>query len=142
MPGYERPAWLSHRSGWRSCIPWYAANETYLAAELAVLDQLADQVPTTDRWVTLGAFFDHVTAAVREVGQTDRTGRPLQIALTCGRLEENFANNDAMASVLADQGHLVVFAPVADLHNYTAWRDALHPTLTHLLRTVWSPLAE
>jgi len=41
---------------------WYAANETYLAAELAVLDQLAD------RWVTLGAFFDHVTAAVREVG--------------------------------------------------------------------------
>jgi len=47
-----------------------------------------------------------------------------------------------MASVLADQGHLVVFAPVADLHNYRAWRDALHPTLTHLLRTVWSALAE
>ena len=87
-------------------------------------------------------FFDRVTEAVREVEQTDHTDRPLQIALTCGRLEENFANNDAMASALADQGHLVVFAPVADLHNYTAWRDALHPTLTDLLRTVWSPLAE
>ncbi len=163
--------------------PWYAANEEYLKAELDVLDQLVDQVPTTDRWVTLGAslggltslllacaggdrfggvvaqsgsfftsdldpqessypFFDRVIEAVREVERTDHADRPLQIALTCGRIEENFANNDAMASALADQGHLVVFVPVADLHNYTAWRDALHPTLTDLLRTVWSPLAE
>ena len=162
---------------------WYSANETYLAAELAVLDQLVEQVPTTDRWVTLGAslggltslllagaggdrfggvmaqsgsfftsdldpqessypYFDRVTGAVREVEQKGHTDRPLQIALTCGRLEENFANNDAMASALDDQGHLVAFAPVADLHNYTAWRDALHPNLTDLLRAVWSPLAE
>ena len=163
--------------------PWYAANEDYVTAELAVLDRLVEQVPTSDRWVTLGAslggltslllafaggnrfggvvaqsgsfftsdldpqessypFFDRVIDAVRDVEQTEHADRPLQVALTCGRLEENFANNDAMASALADQGHLVVFVPVADLHNYTAWRDALHPALTDLLRTVWSPLAE
>ncbi len=82
-------------------------------------------------------FFARVVEAVRRVEQADPVDRPLQLALTCGRLEENFPNNDAMASALADQGHLVAFVPVQDLHNYTAWRDALHPTLTNLLQTVW-----
>jgi enterochelin esterase-like enzyme len=82
-------------------------------------------------------YFDRVVEAVREVEQSTTTDRPLQVAITCGRLEENFANNDAMASALADQGHLVTFVPVPDLHNYTAWRDALDPALTDLLRTVW-----
>ena len=49
-------------------------------------------------------FFDRVTAAVREVEQPDHTDRPLQIAMTCGRLEENFANNDAMASPWLTRG--------------------------------------
>lgn len=158
---------------------WYAANDAYLAAELAALDELVSAVPTVDRWVTLGAslggltslllaltggerfggvmaqsgsffisdldpqessypFFDRVISAVTEVEQTSQADHPLQVALTCGRLEENFTNNDAMASALADQGHLVSFVSVADLHNYTAWRDALDPSLTYLLRAVWS----
>ena len=153
---------------------WYAANETYLAAELdrpgpagrpgahggplgharceprrltclllacagggrfgGVMAQSGSFfTPDLDPQESSYPFFDRVTEAVREVEQTAHTDRPLQVALTCGRLEENFANNDAMASALADQGHLVTFAPVADLHNYTGWRDALHPSLTRPL---------
>ncbi len=159
--------------------PWYAANPDYVQAELDALDHVVASVPTTDRWVALGAslggltsllvalsgadrfggvmaqsgsffssdldpqessypYFARVVDAVSRLEQVEHVDRPLQVALTCGRLEENFANNDAMASALADHGHLVVFAPVQDLHNYTAWRDALDPTLTDLLQTVWS----
>jgi enterochelin esterase family protein len=52
-------------------------------------------------------------------------------------MEENFANNQAMAASLTSQGHDVRFRAVADLHNYTAWRDSLDPTVTKLLRSVW-----
>jgi enterochelin esterase-like enzyme len=47
------------------------------------------------------------------------------------------ANNRDMAAALRRAGHTVELTEVADLHNYTAWRDALDPGLTHVLRTVW-----
>ncbi len=159
---------------------WYAANEEYVAAELAALDDLVTSVATTEGWIALGAslggltsllaalgggdrfagllaqsgsfftrdldaqestypYFDRVVAAVEAVQQAPRTERPFHISMTCGRLEENFANNDAMAAALAEQGHLVSFVPVHDLHNYTAWRDSLDPSLSDLLRAAWSP---
>jgi hypothetical protein len=43
-----------------------------------------------------------------------------------------------MARALAAQGHRVALHEGADLHNFTAWRDVLHPHLTALLREVWS----
>lgn len=160
--------------------PWYSANEEYVAAELAALDDLVTTVATTDGWIALGAslggltsllaalaggdrfaglmaqsgsfftpdldaqestypYFDRVVSAVSAIQRVPRTDRPLHISMTCGRLEENFANNDAMAAALADQGHLVSFEPVSDLHNYTAWRDSLDPSLSDLLRAAWSP---
>ncbi len=160
--------------------PWYSANEDYVAAELAALDDLVATVTTIDGWVAFGAslggvtsllaafagderftglmaqsgsfftpdldaqestypYFARVVAAVAAVQRLPRTERPLHISLTCGRLEENFANNDAMAAALAEQGHLVSFTPVQDLHNYTAWRDSLDPWLSELLRATWSP---
>ena len=81
--------------------------------------------------------FERVTAAVAVITTAGPAEPPLRIALTCGRNEENFGNNDAMAAALADAGHLVTFTAVDDLHNYTAWRDSLHPALTELLRSVW-----
>ena len=81
-------------------------------------------------------YFDRVVAAVDEIrAMTPSVGRG--IAMTCGRMEENFANNEQMASVFEQQGHGVVFTPVDDLHNYTGWRDSLDPALTDLLRYVW-----
>jgi enterochelin esterase family protein len=58
---------------------------------------------------------------------------PVPAALTCGAVEENLANNRAMAGVLRGLGYQAHLAEVADAHNFTAWRDALHPHLTDLL---------
>ena len=82
-------------------------------------------------------FFERVTSAVRAVVEASARSRPLAVAMTCGAMEENFANNQAMAASLTSQGHDVRFRAVADLHNYTAWRDSLDPTVTKLLRSVW-----
>ena len=46
-------------------------------------------------------------------------------------------NNRLMASALAAQGHPVTLREVPDMHNYTAWRDALDPYLTELAERVW-----
>jgi enterochelin esterase family protein len=52
--------------------------------------------------------------------------------LTCGAAEENIHNNRVMAETLEAPLH-----ELADTHNYTAWRDALHPHLTRLLAGAW-----
>ncbi len=77
---------------------------------------------------------------VRFIGRVHRgqsPSRPVPTVLTCGLVEENLANNRAMAETLAAQGYPVTMAEVPDAHNYTAWRDAFDPHLTRLLREVW-----
>jgi enterochelin esterase-like enzyme len=63
---------------------------------------------------------------------------PVPVTLTCGGLEENLANNRQMAEILRGQGYGVELAELADVHNYTAWRDAFDPHLTDLLRRTWA----
>ena len=58
--------------------------------------------------------------------------------MTCGAEEENIHNNRLMARALAAQGYDVALPEVADLHNYTGWRDAFDPHLTRLLQRLWS----
>ena len=58
--------------------------------------------------------------------------------MTCGAEEENIHNNRTMSSSLAAQGYPVRLHEVADLHNYTSWRDAFDPHLTHLLARAWA----
>lgn len=82
-------------------------------------------------------WFPRIVDQVRAVLDTRHTDHPLVVGLTCGALEENAANNRAMAAALARAGHHVRHAEVADLHNYVAWRDALDPHLTHVLRDCW-----
>jgi enterochelin esterase-like enzyme len=53
--------------------------------------------------------------------------------LTCGTVEENLANNRAMADHLRRLGYPVDLVVVRDAHNYTAWRDALDPWLPGLV---------
>lgn len=91
--------------------------------------------------------FDRVCAAVAAVMDADAgpgpqgpipaRPEPLRVALTCGALEENAPNNRAMAGALRRAGHRVTLREGRDLHSYTAWRDALHPSLTCLLRDCW-----
>ncbi len=59
--------------------------------------------------------------------------RPVPVVLTCGTAEENLANNRRMAETLRRLGHPVCMVEVRDAHNYTAWRDALHPQLAGLV---------
>ncbi|OJF13157.1 alpha/beta hydrolase [Couchioplanes caeruleus] len=72
----------------------------------------------------------------RVVRAADGPGVP--VALTCGTVEENLANNRDMARALRDHGYAVTFAQVPDAHNWTAWRDALDPHLTALLQKVFN----
>ena len=78
--------------------------------------------------------FAAVTAFV--AGFAARPTRPVPATFTCGAVEENLANNHAMAGTLRELGYSVTFVEVADAHNFTAWRDALHPQLADLLSDV------
>jgi len=64
---------------------------------------------------------------------------PVPVVITCGAAEENLGNNRQMAGALLAQGYPARMIEVPDAHNFVAWRDALDPALTDLLRTVWSP---
>jgi enterochelin esterase family protein len=92
--------------------------------------------PEADAHERRFARFGPVTRFVREVAQAVTGAHPLPVAMTCGVIEENMANNQAMAAALRRQGYPVEFAEVRDVHNYTAWRDAFDPHLAELLRTV------
>jgi enterochelin esterase family protein len=83
--------------------------------------------------------FQRYLRLVRFVGRVVRAnaGTPIPVAITCGRAEENRHNNREMAHALRRQGYPVTLAEVPDAHNFTAWRDALDPHLTDLLRRVW-----
>jgi enterochelin esterase-like enzyme len=84
--------------------------------------------------------FPRYRRIVRFVGGVLRTRshpEPFPVTMTCGAEEENVHNNRRMAAALVAQGYVGRLHEVPDLHNYTNWRDALHPYLTDLLRTVW-----
>jgi enterochelin esterase-like enzyme len=77
--------------------------------------------------------FAEVTAFVAEVAAADGDPAPVPTVLSCGTVEENRANNGALAGQLRRLGYPVTFVDVRDAHNYTAWRDALHPHLSRLV---------
>jgi enterochelin esterase-like enzyme len=63
---------------------------------------------------------------------------PITVRLTCGTVEENLANNRAMAAALAGQGHAVTLGRIRDGHNWVSWRDAFDLHLGPLLEGLWS----
>jgi enterochelin esterase family protein len=77
-----------------------------------------------------------VTAFVSSVQDAESDEHPVPAVLTCGVPEENLANNAAMTEMLRRLGYPAELVEVRDAHNYTAWRDALDPHLTDLVRTV------
>jgi enterochelin esterase-like enzyme len=80
--------------------------------------------------------FSAVTRFVAEVEQATGDTHPVPTLITCGVPEENLANNRQLAAALVRLGYPVDFREVRDAHNYTAWRDALHPAGTKLLTSV------
>ena len=80
--------------------------------------------------------FAAVTEFVASVHAAEVAARPVPVALTCGTVEENLANNELMAASLQRLGYRAQLHAVRDAHNYTAWRDALDPHLTGLVSEV------
>jgi enterochelin esterase-like enzyme len=90
--------------------------------------------PSLDGQEARFPYFDRIVGCTARVHRARRAAHPVPTVLTCGRAEENLANNRAMARALARQGYPVALFEVPDAHNFTGWRDALHPYLTDLLR--------
>ncbi len=63
---------------------------------------------------------------------------PVPTKLTCGTAEENLDNNVALADALRQRGWPTRTAWNRDAHNWTGWRDALHPHLADLLLKAWT----
>lgn len=82
-------------------------------------------------------YFLRISHRVQQVLDARHADHPLRVGMTCGAMEENAPNNRDMAAALRRAGHDVRHVEVRDLHNYTAWRDGLDPTLTDVLRDVW-----
>lgn len=74
---------------------------------------------------------------VANVHAASMLAEPVPTVLTAGVIERNLANIRRMAGTLAARGYEVDLHEVPDGHNYTAWRDSLHPHLTTLLASVW-----
>jgi enterochelin esterase-like enzyme len=85
------------------------------------------------------SWFRRYLRIVRFTGRVlaDPHGRPVPTVLTCGRVEENLANNRDMTRALWRQGYPAALYEIPDAHNYTGWRDAFDPYLTDLLQRVW-----
>ncbi len=75
-----------------------------------------------------------MTAFVAGVHAGRLPGRPVPVVLTCGAIEENVRNNRSMTCVLREHGYHATLHEVADVHNYTAWRDCFDPYLSGLLQ--------
>jgi enterochelin esterase family protein len=96
-------------------------------------------VPRFDRHESGFPRYGRIVRFVRRVLRTEAFAEPVGVSMTCGAEEENVHNNRLMASALAAQGYDAHLIEVAGVHNYTAWRDALHPHLTRLLARLWPP---
>ncbi|MFN2593756.1 MAG: alpha/beta hydrolase [Actinomycetota bacterium] len=67
---------------------------------------------------------------------------PVRAVLTCGTIEENLANNKAVARALEQQGYDVDLHINRDAHNWIAWRDTFDPYLVDLLSEMWAGMAQ
>ena len=97
-------------------------------------------VPRYDAHERRFSRYARITRFVRDTLRDGSYAMPVPVTITCGRAEENMANNREMASALASQGYDVDLEEVLDLHNYTGWRDAFDPHLTALLRRAWTAM--
>jgi enterochelin esterase family protein len=85
--------------------------------------------------------FDQVCSAVRLISAgPDLSGvsapRPVPVLITCGAIEENRTNNEAMAAALVRQQHPVTLRIVPDAHTMIGWRDAWSPAVDDLIRSL------
>jgi len=82
--------------------------------------------------------FARITRFVGEVHGRRGFAPRLPTTVTCGVAEENLENNRALVEALERRGWEVRAVRQRDAHNWTAWRDSLHPHLAELLLRAWT----
>jgi enterochelin esterase-like enzyme len=93
---------------------------------------------TTDGQESGFPRFVRVTRFVGSVLRDDAWRDPVPVVITCGKTEENAANNRALREALARQRYDVRLYEHPDVHNWVSWRDVLHPHLIDLLDRLWA----
>jgi len=81
--------------------------------------------------------FRRISRFMGQVLSTEFWPHPIAIAMTCGTIEENLANNRATRDALAKQAYEVRLTENRDGHNWVGWRDAFDP-LVDLLQRLWA----
>jgi enterochelin esterase-like enzyme len=82
--------------------------------------------------------FRRITRFVGRVYAAAEWQHPIRVTMTCGTVEENLHNNEAMDAALATQGYDILFIRNRDAHNWISWRDTFDPCLIDLLREMWT----
>lgn len=82
--------------------------------------------------------FRRISRFVGQILTAQEWPEPIPVTMTCGIVEENMANNLALAHALHAQGYSVTFAEHRDAHNWVSWRDTFDPHLVRLLQRAWS----
>ncbi len=82
--------------------------------------------------------FEQICAAVEAIDagpepSSPAAPRPIPVLITCGSIEENLANNRAMATALRRQSHPVTVRVVPDAHTMIGWRDSWFAALDELI---------
>lgn len=81
--------------------------------------------------------FERISRFVGGVLRAETAPAAVPAVLTCGRSEENVANNRALRDALVRQRYDVRLHEHSDLHNWVSWRDVFHPHLVGLLERLW-----
>jgi enterochelin esterase family protein len=93
-------------------------------------------VPRLDSQERRFPYYRRITAFTAAMRAHRVPGAPVPVMMTCGSIEENIGNNRLMLAVLRSAGYPATLHEVADVHSYTAWRDAFDPDLTELVAAV------
>jgi enterochelin esterase family protein len=83
------------------------------------------------------ARFARISRFVGGVLKAETAPAAIPVVMTCGRNEENLANNRALRDALVRQRYDVRLHEHPDLHNWVSWRDMFHPHLVGLLERLW-----
>ena len=83
------------------------------------------------------ARFARVSRFVGGVLKAELAPAAIPVVMTCGRREENLANNRTLRDALVRQRYDVRLHEHDDLHNWVSWRDMFHPHLVGLLERLW-----
>ena len=81
--------------------------------------------------------FARISRFVAGVLRAESAHAAIPVVMTCGRTEENVANNRALRDALVRQRYDVRLSEHPDLHNWVSWRDTFHPHLVALLERLW-----